>query len=1588
MASTASTTYVNALYTNLIGFSDPAGAAAWATQIDAGTSPYNVANAFLDVYQTSAAPVALLYQAALGRLPDYDGFAYWLTNYKTVSAGNPLLLSKQFYDSAEFALKVGGDPTNLAASDYVQKLYTNVLGRPGDFDGVTYWTKVLTDAEAAGGGTDAAKDAVRNELLSIFALSAENKPENGKSIETFTVYAAFNKAVPTADQFTAAAALNELQVVTSVVSTSPNYGTTGAAPVPIFPLTSVPDVTTVIEGSAVTFTVTLNTAALADQTYSFNVNGATNDAITTAATTSGAASDFVLSNGTFTIAAGATTGTFQVTAKADVLVESLEGFKVAILDGSNNLLLNSSILAIQDNPAGGGPGQTFTLTTNVDNIPGLVGSLGTTDNSGDDIIIAGEGSVGGQHTLGSSDVINGGTGTDRINIRLADVAPAALVGQTITPNIAGVEKVFTQAINSVAGGSNAINAINVTGATEWWSDNSTSTLIVNNVNEKAAVGVIGGDDEGTAEADDYQVGFKTSAVTGALTVALQGVVLDDLGVSAQDGVAEFATWDISVTGTANSTINTLTDNGAGVAGAGAVLTSLSTINVSGDKRLTINDVLGGVTTINAGAQTAGGVRVVVDTTKDITFTGGAGTDRVDVGAVGLNLNDKLDGGTGVDTFRISGGAMLTTALAGNVKGFDIFEGRGIGQVYDLDALLPNNTLTEVILNPTSGVASDITVNNIPGTATASIRAVSNEMGTALLTAKDFIQGGTTDTATLILDNSVNKAADGVDIATLNFARVDNLNIQSKSDGTPTDAEINSIAALTAGDLEVITITGDNGVSLTTTATSNAVTKVDASGLTSATTNLTLLTLNLSADVAGEGAEIIGTAQKDIITSTAVATVGKGDNITAGAGSDTVNLSPTVGVVRNNTLNYTAATISTGDLAADTQDTVTGIAIGDRINMTAGVEAQLKVNGLLLSATAANQTLTAAAFDINNNIIAVDKGADRAIQIDLNGDGLFTSTLDFEILLAGRAGTTVQYDATNDYLTVTALGGGGGGGGAVASNTLTLGVDTFNNTTVAPTATFGGVVYGPSFTQNAAVTLFSSAANLQATDSLTFGTGAATLQMQGAVNSATFVAAAAIGGATVTGLDILSLDNVINTLTVSGDYGTALVINGGTSQDVIDVAKETTGGMTINVGDGNDVVTVDAGAAPAVGKDLTINGQNGDDTIQFDTTADATATKVNGGAGIDTAQLAAAQTFTDAAFALWAGGSVDIIQMQGAGGATGIVGINAFAAGINTVKIGTATTDITAGYAGLGTLTIDATNLADNTSLDINAASTGTVAVTNLIGDVWVKGTTANVSVAVANTNAVQLTTPTMTGTLTVTGGGAASPVTVTTVVDGAGAINAAGLASALTITYANQTSDAVTLTAGSGNTTVTGDASDTITVTGLNTGFQSFIGNTSIFKVTAGAGNQTIDVSAAAANSIVTAGTGADSIKLGANATKVVIGTGATGITVATADSITAGFTSGTDTLGLGLAGDATASTGNYVEAGAAVADFAASLTAANVALATLNGTSAAAQLYAFQWDATNGYLFEDTNSDGVADQVIVLVGITGATIAAGDIVA
>jgi len=118
-----------------------------------------------------AQPVARLYLAGLGRLPDREGLQYWTRRHL---AGVRLVeLSSQFLASSEFERRYG----NPADAGFVDLLYVNVLGRSADANGADYWARRLR-----------AGQITRTELLVQFSQSAEHIRSSASTTEASLVY--------------------------------------------------------------------------------------------------------------------------------------------------------------------------------------------------------------------------------------------------------------------------------------------------------------------------------------------------------------------------------------------------------------------------------------------------------------------------------------------------------------------------------------------------------------------------------------------------------------------------------------------------------------------------------------------------------------------------------------------------------------------------------------------------------------------------------------------------------------------------------------------------------------------------------------------------------------------------------------------------------------------------------------------------------------------------------------------------------------------------------------------------------------------------------------------------------------------------------------------------------------------------------------------------------------------------------------------------------------------------------------------------------------------------------------------------------
>jgi hypothetical protein len=100
-----------------------------------------------------------IYQAAFGRAPDQAGLGFWI---KFMDAGMSLTeVAAGFMASSEFKGIYGANPSH---ADFVNKLYLNVLHRPGDAAGVQFWLTALDNPEISPAS-----------VLAAFAESNENQ---------------------------------------------------------------------------------------------------------------------------------------------------------------------------------------------------------------------------------------------------------------------------------------------------------------------------------------------------------------------------------------------------------------------------------------------------------------------------------------------------------------------------------------------------------------------------------------------------------------------------------------------------------------------------------------------------------------------------------------------------------------------------------------------------------------------------------------------------------------------------------------------------------------------------------------------------------------------------------------------------------------------------------------------------------------------------------------------------------------------------------------------------------------------------------------------------------------------------------------------------------------------------------------------------------------------------------------------------------------------------------------------------------------------------------------------------------------------
>ncbi|MBE9395945.1 calcium-binding protein [Pontibacterium sp. N1Y112] len=565
----------------------------------------------------------------------------------------------------------------------------------------------------------------------------------------------------------------------------------------------------------------------------------------------------------------------------------------------------------------------FTLTADQDTLTGT---------ANDDTFTAGVINV--NNTLNDSlqavDALNGGDGSDTLTATMN-------AGAVITPSMSNIENVT---VRSTADGS-GIDLSAASGVEKVTVENSTATAVVEGLGSVASLAVNNQNkdvsfDDSTAttlglSVDTVGKVSKTAAVEVAVdlgaTVASKATALN-LTVNASNiEVKDTAGTNVATSATiaATGANEVKLTNGAAslttlsVSGTGSVdvsetaLTKLKTLTAT-DAGVTVDATGGVLETATTGAG-KDDITVVGATVKSINT--GAGDDKVTSVTTGLAATSTVDLGAGDDTLALgnasAAGAVLTagegtdtlaaahadyatisgysTANKAKITGFErlnITDVLANTDVVDLSAI-GGLVSAQIAGTANTGAAS---VTNVGANSTVTIKGnmvAGQADGAVAISLKDST--GAADVLNLTIDQAITQNNDAtVDTATsaitgITTTGVETVNVTSTGTlstavtaGAKTDAAVNGLVMVN-NDLEVLNISGDQGLTFSSAAGMVDLKTVNASANTAG------VTVNVSAaatDGSAEDITITGSAGDDTVVGS-----GNVDTISGGAGADTI-----------------------------------------------------------------------------------------------------------------------------------------------------------------------------------------------------------------------------------------------------------------------------------------------------------------------------------------------------------------------------------------------------------------------------------------------------------------------------------------------------------------------------------------------------------------------------------------------------------------------------------------------------------------------------------------------------------------------------
>jgi hypothetical protein len=649
-------------------------------------------------------------------------------------------------------------------------------------------------------------------------------------------------------------------------------------------------------------------------------------------------------------------------------------------------VLRNAIAPVTSDPASvaatqeanlGTAGATLNLTTAPDNVVGT--------SFADQIFGVIDLQTAANNTFTATDIVNAGASTaDKFNITvLGNVAGALPPAQ-----VSNTEQFFIRDINT--GGASTYNFALIQGENLVANDRSTQAVTFDNLAAGTTVEVQG-DNVTLHGATTFKMESNTAAVnlnidggvkqgnitrnnTGAATVTV-----NSLGVDNTVGVLDLDTGTALTGLTINASGADLTAQLAADYAAGAKLTVLGANDV---------DLLGAAlsanfTSVDASAQTGGSTKVLLGAVGT-SFTGGAGNDVVAVDALVFNAAGKLDGGTGINTVRVSDAAALTAATAANMTNFQVLrladDNDGAADTFNT-SLISGIVAIEI---DAQSAGDGVVVNNLNATRAAAVTIRGNQVVGPVF----GVTGATTVGQLDVLGISINDGATAKN--TITVADVTAAGVETVNFNLTDNLVLTNITGLTA--LTNMNVTGAGNFTLNSAGglALNVNTQINASGATGTVTiDASGFTVN--------GAALVGSLTKvNTITGTGQADVISGgsanDSLIGTTGIDTVNISQG----GDDIVSLNAIT------AATDRDIFTGFNAGaftagsgnDRVEVTDTTTAFSATSGtfqVITSAPTATTTFTTAtanvlelAFDLTGN------GGANDLDNSTDGTGLLAS----------------------------------------------------------------------------------------------------------------------------------------------------------------------------------------------------------------------------------------------------------------------------------------------------------------------------------------------------------------------------------------------------------------------------------------------------------------------------------------------------------------------------------------------------------------------------------------------------------------------